>query len=132
MKSDLSKVKVGDKIFTIEDGWTNILSIDSKVSSIDNKYTYPIATENNTYTIDGKVAYEDKYPSAFLEYPFKEQEIEKDTFVWFRDGERSSWKVGFYSHFKAGKHYCFVNSKKSTETNNVTYWNIVTTENPLS
>ncbi len=125
MKSDLSKVKVGDEIFTIENGWT-------KVIDIENNDKYPIETKDNTYALDGKRLKGDKYPSAFLEYPFKEQKIEKDTFVWFRDGERSSWKVGFYSHFKAGKHYCFVNSKKSTETNNVTYWNIVTTENPLS
>lgn len=125
MKSDLSKVKVGDKIFTIEEGWVNVISIDDTDK-------YPIETENYTYTIDGKVNIGDKYPSGFLEYPFKEQPIEKDTLVWYRDNENMSWSVGYYSHLEKGEHYCFVNSKKSTETNNTASWKIVTTENPLT
>jgi hypothetical protein len=125
MKSDLSKVKVGDKIWTIEDGWT-------KVVDINLDYTYPIETRNNTYELDGKVNKDDKYPSAFLEYPFKDQPIEKDTLVWFKDCEDAFWKVGYYSHFENGKHYIFNSSKKSTEINDTTYWEIVTTENPLT
>jgi hypothetical protein len=125
MKSDLSKVKVGDKIWTIEDGWT-------KVVDINLDYTYPIETRNNTYELDGKVNKADKYPSAFLEYPFKEQPIEKDTLVWFRDNERMSWSVGYYSHSKKGNHWCFDGSKKSTETKDCLEWKIVTTENPLT
>jgi hypothetical protein len=125
MKTDLSKVKVGDKIWTIVDGWT-------KVVDINLDYTYPIETRNNTYELDGKVNIDDKYPSAFLEYPFKEQPIEKDTLVWFKDCEDAFWKVGYYSHFENGKHYIFNSSKKSTEMNDTTYWEIVTTENPLT
>jgi hypothetical protein len=125
MKSDLSKVKVGDKIWTIESGWT-------KVVNTNDSSVYPVETEDPCFTIDGKRWKSDKYPSAFLEYPFKEQPIEKDTLVWFRDCEDASWKVGYYSHFKNGNHRCFIGSKKSTETNDTICWNIVTTENPLS
>lgn len=125
MKSDLSKVKVGDKIWTIQSGWI-------EVKRIDTSETFPIETESNSYTIDGKVYFDDKHPSAFLEYPFKEQPIEKDTLVWFRDNENENWMVGYYSHFKDGNHFCFLESKKSTETNKAIYWKIVTTENPLS
>ena len=124
MKSDLSKVKVGGKIWTIEDGWT-------KVINIEHTDKYPIGTENYTYSIDGKVKTGDKYPSAFLEYPFKEQPIEKDTLVWFRDSENENWMVGYYSHFEDGQHHCVDYSKKSTETFDNTNWEIVTTENPL-
>jgi hypothetical protein len=124
MKSDLSKVKVGDKIWTIEDGWTKVINVEC----LD---TYPIVTEKNTYTFDGKMETDDKYPSAFLEYPFKEQPIEKDTLVWFRNGEDFYWAVGYYAHFKDGKHFVFSASKKSTEANEATHWNIITTENPL-
>ena len=101
MKSDLSKVKVGGKIWTIEDGWTNVINIE-------HTDKYPIETENYTYTIDGKVNIDDKYPSAFLEYPFKKQpieKIEKDTLVWFRDRPTVFWMFGYYSHFENGKHY---------------------------
>lgn len=124
MKSDLSKIKVGDKIWTIEDGWINVISIERDEN-------YPIYTKNNTYTFDGKVNIGDKYPSAFLEYPFKEEPIEKDTLVWFRDSEKSSWIVGYYSHFEDGRHYCFDASLKSIQTSDRHSWNIVTTKNPL-
>jgi hypothetical protein len=125
MKSDLSKVKVGDKIWTIEDGLVSVVSIN-------NMDVYPIETKDNTYTINGKWKKDAKYPSAFLEYPFKEQPIEKDTLVWFRDNERMSWSVGYYSHSKKGNHWCFDGSKKSTETKDCLEWKIVTTENPLT
>jgi hypothetical protein len=125
MKVDLSKVKVGDRIWTIEAGWEEV---------IDKDYSrnYPIKTPGNSYTFDGKISDEDKHPSAFLEYPFKEQPIEKDTLVWFRDNEQESWRVGYYSHFKDGNHWCFCASKKSTEKSDMAHWHIVTTENPLT
>jgi hypothetical protein len=123
MKSDLSNVKRGDKIWTIENGW-------EKVFSTDYSEKYPIETENCCYTINGK-RYSEEFPSAFLEYPFKEQEIEKDTIVWYRDNESMSWFNGYYSHYENGKHYCFNYSKKSTETTLATDWKIVTTENPF-
>jgi hypothetical protein len=124
MKSDLSKVKVGDKIWTIEDGWTKVLSTDYSE-------LHPIETKNGCYTINGRNSSKYKYPSAFLEYPFKEQEIEKDTLVWFRNAEAQHWMVGYYSHFENGKHFVFDASKKSTEATGATRWKIVTTENPL-
>ncbi len=124
MKSDLSKVKVGDKIFTIEDGLVNVISIDDTDK-------YPIETDGSCYTIDGKRSRGDKYPSAFLEYPFKEQPIEKDEIVWFRDHEDENWMVGYYSHLEEGIHHCFDYSRKSTETDAISEWRIVTTENPL-
>lgn len=124
MKSDLSKVKVGDKIWTIQSGWTEVIQINEKTD-------YPIRTEEDSYTFDGKSTIFEKHPSAFLEYPFKEQPIEKDTVVWFRDGEDHSWINGYYSHFENGKHFCFANSLKSDEAKAYCSWNIVTTENPL-
>ena len=123
MKVDLSKVKVGDKIWTIGEGLTKVLSTDYSIC-------YPIETEFGTYTLEGKENGRDKYPSAFLEYPFKEKPIEKDTIVWFRDIEDESWKNGYYSHFN-GRHFCFIESKKSTETSICNPWKIVTTENPF-
>ena len=124
MKSDLRKVKVGDKIWTIQYGWVEVVNVETD--------SYPIETDGSCYTIDGKRSKSDKYPSAFTEYPFKEQPIEKDTIVWYRDDEDTSWMVGYYSHFEDGNHFCFHGSKKSTETNVKNVWNIVTTENPLS
>ena len=125
MKVDLSKVKVGDKIWTIQEGWVTVRSTSYIIKE------YPICAGLSSYTIDGKIDSTNKYPSAFLEYPFKEQPIEKDTLVWFRDNEKTLWKYGYYSHLENGQHNCFIESKKSTETKETMGWNIVTTENPL-
>jgi hypothetical protein len=67
----------------------------------------------------------------FPEDTFKEQVIEKDTLVWFRDDEDMCWSVGYYSHLENESHRCFIESKKSTETDLTHTWHIVTTENPL-
>jgi hypothetical protein len=123
MKSDLSKVKVGDKIWTIKYDWIEVIRIADQ--------NYPILTEEACYTIDGKFDKNDKHPSAFLECPFKEQVIEKDTLVYYRDEEDESWKIGYYAYFKNRKHFIFYNSKKSTEITTTHSCNIVTTENPL-
>jgi hypothetical protein len=128
MKSDLSEVRVGDKIWTIQDGWTKVSETDFDADSV-----YQIKVKRGVwYTETGTYKIGDKHPSAFLEYPFKEQPIEKDTIVWFRDSEDENWMVGYYSHFEDGKHHCVDYSKKSTETFDNTNWEIVTTENPLS
>jgi len=124
MKSDLSKVRVGDKIWTIQQDLTEVLRIEDGA-------TYPVITDGNSYTIDGKLVDSDKHPSAFLEYPFKDQPIEKDTLVYYRESEDGTWRVGYYSHFENGKHFCFNRSLKSYESGAFAPWNIVTTENPL-
>jgi hypothetical protein len=127
MKSDLSKVKAGDKIWTIKDGWVEVIRVDED--------DYPIFAGEEFYRVDGKLDEYYQYPSAFLEYPFKKQpieKIEKDTLVWFRDRPTVFWMFGYYSHFENGKHYIFNDSKKSTETSTIQAWYIVTTENPLT
>jgi hypothetical protein len=124
MKVDLSKVKIGDKIWTIQEGWT-------EVKIINQKYNFPITTSNaNKYQFDGKRFNDDRHPSAFLEYPFGLEVIEKDTLVWYRDYEDESWKFGYYCCFK-GKHWVYVASQKSTQTDKTISYKIVTTENPL-
>jgi hypothetical protein len=94
---------------------------------------FPIKVKSGGYySLEGMFCIHDKSPSAFTEYPFKEQPIEKDTLVYYRDSEEEEWKVGYYSHFECNSHLCFVESKKSTETNTFRICNIVTTENPLT
>jgi hypothetical protein len=126
MKSDLSKVKVDDKIWTIENGWVTI-------TGIEHYDTYQVKVENYSYTFDGKISQSDKFPSAFLEYPFKEQEIEKDTIVWFRGHKDNHFNIGYYSHYDMSTdlHHVFISSKKSNETTDTDVYHEVRTENPL-
>lgn len=66
MKSDLSKVKVGDSIFTIQNGWV-------RVKEVTDGVTYPILAWGVTYTIEGKLCGTDACPCAFTHNPFESQ-----------------------------------------------------------
>jgi hypothetical protein len=63
--------------------------------------------------------------------PLPEKEIAKDTLVWCKNNESSLWQQRFYSDFSDGRHYCFLDQKKSNKTKETAGWNIVTTENPF-
>lgn len=82
MKSDLKDVKVGQKIWTIQEGWTEVIRIIPFSE-------YPIQTEKDIYLdFDGKYEKEDKHPSAFLENPFEKEitrEVEKKMLNDFRN-----------------------------------------------
>ena len=91
MNSDLSKVKVGDYIFTIFHGWTQITKVVSGLN-------YPIITEDRyLYTLDGKHDIDAKYPSAFTEPPAefnagpKPSRFEKGDKVLVRDFNNTRW-----------------------------------------
>ena len=60
MKSDLSKCKVGDWIWTIKAGWTRVIEIDNKFACVDRI----------SYFHDGKEYDCDAHASAFTFNPF--------------------------------------------------------------
>lgn len=66
MKSDLSKVKVGDRIWTIQDGWV-------KVKNVNHSSYYPIFAGNSSFTLDGREVECNAHPSAFTFNPFEQQ-----------------------------------------------------------
>ena len=63
--------------------------------------------------------------------PIPEKVIPKDTLVWCKFSELGTWNQRFYSHFENGKHYCFYDQKKSTQTDYINSWNIVTEKDPF-
>jgi hypothetical protein len=66
---DLTGLKIGDKIWTIQSGWTCISSIALK----------KITTEHgHSYFLDGKKCINDLYPSAFITPP---KEFDTDLFL---------------------------------------------------
>jgi hypothetical protein len=65
MKSDLSKVKVGDRICTIKEGWVT-------VESTNNSLNYPIKAGGYSFTIYGEHIITDTFPSAFTFNPFEQ------------------------------------------------------------
>lgn len=61
--SDLSNVKVGDYIWTIQSGWTKVVDVNTCI-------THPISCDNRySYDTEGKVCGMDSYPSAFINPP---------------------------------------------------------------
>ena len=65
MKNDLSKLKAGDWVWTIQNGWERITDIEAPNGLI----SFPIETETNKYTEDGKLFQSDARPSMFLTPP---------------------------------------------------------------
>jgi hypothetical protein len=63
--------------------------------------------------------------------PLPQKVIPKDTLVWVKNTETSLWVQRFYSNFENGKHYCFLDQKKSNQTTDTTSWEIVTDKNPF-
>ncbi len=58
LKSDLSKVKVGDWVLTLQFGW-------AKVKEVNPNYDYPIFVGSETYTEDGELKGGDLFPTCF-------------------------------------------------------------------
>lgn len=56
-------IRVGDKIWTIQEGWTEVENINKEGD------TYQIETTNEDYTIEGKYLEEDQHQSAFWSDP---------------------------------------------------------------
>lgn len=97
MKNDLSKVQVGDDIFTIFHGWTRVIKVISGVN-------YPITTEGQyLYTLDGKHDIDAKYPSAFTEPPAefnagpKPSRFKKGDKVLVRDFNNTRWRRRYFA-----------------------------------
>lgn len=84
--ADLSNVKVGDTIWTIESG-------EVTVSNILINDNYQIKTRDSwTFTLNGKYAKTDKFPSAFIRNPFenintfqeREMMVSNDNINWYK------------------------------------------------
>jgi len=72
MKTDLSKVKVGDSIWTIQEGWAEVINISN--------LSYPIETKSKSYGLNGKYLNTNEHPSAFLTNPFVDEEFIKEAY----------------------------------------------------
>lgn len=107
MNSDLSKVRVGDYVFTIYHGWVKVIEIHPGV-------TYPITTEGQyLYTLYGKHDIDAKYPSAFTEPPAefnagpRPSPFKKGDKVLVRNDAIEHWKRRYFSHERHGMVFCF-------------------------
>ena len=125
------KFKKGDIVY-----WQDL---QGEVTDIDDT-DYPITVKFNndfkkSFTYDGR--YFEHFPPVLSHTPYtlngftQNSLIERDTLVWVRDSNNDWWQQMFYSCFKDGKHYCFIEQKTSKETGLVSSSNFLETENPL-
>ena len=122
MNNDLSKVKVGDWIWTISSGWT-------KVNGVNREFFLAIQTTNDSYMINGRLRLADKYPSAFIEPPACFNAEPKP--CEFKRGQRVITKRAdgsenrrYFSHEKNGTFYCFIDGKDEwSSQGDVCGWN---------
>jgi hypothetical protein len=84
--ADLSNVKIGDTIWTIDSGEVTVSNI-----SINNNYSIETSA-GGTFTLNGKYAKTDKFPSAFIRNPFenintfqeREMMVSNDNINWYK------------------------------------------------
>jgi len=91
MKSDLSKVKVGDSIWTIQEGWAEVKKV----------FTNDFETKNHAYYFNGKRLSNNQHPSAFLTNPFVDEEFIKEAYSEACPKWQSKLKEKFPEVFKS-------------------------------
>ena len=104
---DLTGLKIGDRLWTIQSGWTFISSINFKKVNTEH---------GHSYFLDGKKCIYDLYPSAFVT-PLKDFDtdliIEHDEVVLVWDDPTRKFKRHF-AYYKNG--YCCYNNGRSSKT----------------
>jgi len=123
------KPKRGDKVLVWDNAEENAIECIFLTEIEGTKYPYICVTQSQEEKFINGYGFDIAFWKNMK--PITEKEIAKDTLVWCKDLGEKVWQQRFYSHFVNGKHYCFIEQKKSNEVAITTLWNIVTTENPF-
>jgi len=117
MENNLGKVKKGDIVWSISNGWTeieNIIYTTACPIKTINGFTYTIKlTNGSSYTNTGKRFKNDKYPSLFLEPPIgfnalsKPCKYKRGQRVLVRDHENHSWERRYFKEHKTNLDYAY-------------------------
>jgi len=102
LKSDLSKVKVGDWILVLQFGW-------EKVTVIYGRNVCLVETENSLFTNDGFYSEVHKHPTAFTDPPQELIALYGPKPVDLRKGDKVLCKGErrYFSHEEDGMYFCF-------------------------
>jgi hypothetical protein len=112
--SDLSKVKAGDWVWTIRDGWVEVIEVLDCI-----EHGYPVLTDSHdfggyrTYTAQGRFNSYDKHPSAFVTPPEcfnprpKPCQFKKGDRVLVRGSKGYGWRRRYFSHMNGDHFMCF-------------------------
>ncbi len=110
--ADLSSVKVGDTIWTIQKG-------DLVVSQVSQDTDpYIILTSYGSYTIDGRVSATHLYPTAFTKNPFENVGFQ-ERWMMVSDDEKE-WVKRFVFMQKNGSHIAWFTAETDEEVSEET------------
>jgi hypothetical protein len=99
IRSDLSNIKIGDKVFCTINGWGIITNI------INDDHPYPVRVEDSSgcfhsYGKDGKYIRNAKCPSLFTYNPFEKKEFEPRWMMVSNDQVKWHKRFVIYKHHK--------------------------------
>jgi len=128
-----SSIKVGDKVWSIANGWGVVVKLDS----FDVNYPITVHHENDglvyVYTTDGKYMDKDSYPTLFwseFEVPKKAfikhlQKLEVDTKLLVWEDENYKYKRYFAKYSNKGRVICYKYGLTSwtSDVKDVSEWN---------
>lgn len=105
--SDLSKVQVGDWIFTIQSGWQKVIKINNSKNVI---YSIKLS-DHKTYTINGKYDEYDKYPTAWTFNPFDLKDLPvkfiSGEVIMVRDSHDGIWLPDIFNSYHPEQNYLY-------------------------
>lgn len=109
----LRNVKVGDRVWTIQAGWTKVVTVCFETSG------YPIRmASGHNYTIDGKYHLQDMGRAAFLNPPIEiiapPANLKNGDPVYVAaKGRPDIWFRRYFSHEaeEGGRYYCYADGK---------------------
>ena len=96
----LCEMKVGDWVWTVQEGWVRVKEINKDASA-----SFAIGTEENWFTREGRLSVHDKYPSLFLTPPAgfdaepKPCEFKDGDRVSVRDNSLDEWKRAYFLEY---------------------------------
>lgn len=109
-------VKVGDWIFTIQEGWTKTVSRDLHVSDF---YDYTIRNTYSAFTLEGRFNKHDLYPSAWTYDPFNDTQppydFKEGEVIAVRDIKEYPWVFRIFIKQKCGLFHCYNRTSKNEQ-----------------
>ncbi len=117
----MNKLKKGDKVYLGSEEW-EVAEIDCESCDypyrVVNKVGEMLWIKNNGRSFGYIPPLFSMTPYTMQNFtPLNTEIFEKGQLVFVKNDKDDLWEARFYSHFEDGKHYCFVNQKKESETN---------------
>lgn len=114
--SNLSNVKIGDRIYSIIHGWLGVINVDIENGKICCRIELDDEMPMVYIFMNGKYNVTDIYPTVFIEPPKFLEIFKTDDKVLVTNDDNSAaiWYRRYFSHYgENGEYYTFINGSDS-------------------